>query len=231
MSENTAYTSSGRDGKYLRDMCDGWHFGGEALTDDEVTGIDFDDGGWEVVNIPHTWNIKDAEDGGNDYLRTAFWYRKRLDYDEAFDGKKVYLEFNGSNQKTDLYVNGTHVPYNGGDAFTHKGGYTAFRFDVTDYLVHGQNVLAVRVDNSHDEAVAPISADFNMCGGIYRRVYLVVVDKVHFDLNNNGSSGLFFTTPDVRSMTAPESLGTVIVRTELVNDSDITRVVHGKNCG
>ena len=104
MSENTAYTSSGRDGKYLRDMCDGWHFGGEALTDDEVTGIDFDDGGWEVVNIPHTWNIKDAEDGGNDYLRTAFWYRKRLDYDEAFDGKKVYLEFNGSNQKTDLYV-------------------------------------------------------------------------------------------------------------------------------
>ena len=228
MSENTAYTSSGRDGKYLRDMCDGWHFGGEALTDDEVTGIDFDDGGWEVVNIPHTWNIKDAEDGGNDYLRTAFWYRKRLDYDEAFDGKKVYLEFNGSNQKTDLYVNGTHVPYNGGDAFTHKGGYTAFRFDVTDYLVHGQNVLAVRVDNSHDEAVAPISADFNMCGGIYRRVYLVVVDKVHFDLNNNGSSGLFFTTPDVRSMTAPESLGTVIVRTELVNDSDVTRVVTVK---
>lgn len=228
MAENTVYTSSGRDGKYLRDMCDGWRFGGEALTDDEVTGIDFDDGGWEVVNIPHTWNIKDAEDGGNDYLRTAFWYRRKLDYDEAFDGKKVYLEFNGANQKTDLYVNGAHVPYNGGDAFTHKGGYTAFRFDVTDYLVHGQNVLAVRVDNSHDEAIAPISADFNMCGGIYRRVYLVVVDKVHFDLNNNGSSGLFLTTPDVRNMTAPESLGTVIVRTELVNDSDVTREVTVK---
>ena len=228
MAENTAYTSSGRDGKYLRDMCDGWRFGGEALKDDEVTGIDFDDGGWEVVDIPHTWNIKDAEDGGNDYLRTAFWYRKKLDYDEAFDGKKVYFEFNGANQKTDLYVNGTHVPYNGGDAFTHKGGYTAFRFDVTDYLVHGQNVLAVRVDNSHDEAIAPISADFNMCGGIYRRVYLVVVDKVHFDLNNNGSSGLFLTTPDVRSMTAPESLGTVIVRTELVNDSDVARAVTVK---
>ena len=228
MGENTAYTSSGRDGKYLRDMCDGWRFGGEALTDDEVTGIEFDDGGWDVVNIPHTWNINDAEDGGNDYLRTAFWYRKKLDYDEAFDGKRIYLEFNGANQKTDLYVNGTHVPYNGGDVFTHKGGYTAFRFDVTDYLVHGQNVLAVRVDNSHDEAIAPISADFNMCGGIYRRVYLVVVDKVHFDLNNNGSSGLFLTTPDVRSMTAPDSLGTVIVRTELVNDSDVTRAVTVK---
>lgn len=228
MGENTAYTSSGREGKYLRDMCDGWHFGGEALTDDEVTGIDFDDGGWKIVNIPHTWNIKDAEDGGNDYLRTAFWYRKKLDYDETFDGKKVYLEFNGSNQKTDLYVNGTHVPYNGGDSFTHKGGYTAFRFDVTDYLVHGQNVLAVRVDNSHDEAIAPISADFNMCGGIYRRVFLVVVDKVHFDLDNNGSSGLFLTTPDVRSMTAPESLGTVIARTELVNDSDVVRNVMVK---
>lgn len=228
MSENTAYTSSGRDGKYLRDMCDGWHFGGETLTEDEVTGVAFDDGGWDVVNIPHTWNIMDAEDGGNDYLRTAFWYRKKLDYEEAFDGKKIYLEFNGANQKTDVYVNGTHVPYNGGDRFTHKGGYTAFRYDITDYLVQGQNVLAVRVDNSHDEAIAPISADFNMCGGIYRRVFLVIVDKVHFDLDNNGSSGLFLTTPDVRSMTAPESLGTVNVRTELVNDSDAVRTVMVK---
>lgn len=228
MSENTAYTSSGRTKEYLRDMCDGWRFGGEALKADEVTGIEFDDGGWDVVNIPHTWNIKDAEDGGNDYLRTAFWYRKKLDYDEASDGKKVYLEFNGANQKTDVYVNGAHVPYNGGDRFTHKGGYTAFRYDITDYLVRGQNVLAVRIDNSHDEAIAPISADFNMCGGIYRRVFLVVVDKVHFDLDNNGSSGLFLTTPDVRSKTAPESLGTVKVRTELVNDGNVARTVTVK---
>lgn len=228
MNENTAYTSSGRTKEYLRDMCEGWHFGGETLTEDEVTGVDFDDSGWKVVNIPHTWNIEDAEDGGNDYLRTAFWYRKKLDYEEAFDGKKIYLEFNGANQKTDVYVNGAHVPYNGGDRFTHKGGYTAFRYDITDYLVQGQNVLAVRVDNSSDEAIAPISADFNMCGGIYRRVFLVVVDKVHFDLDNNGSSGLFLTTPDVRSMTAPESLGTVNVRTELVNDSDVVRTVMVK---
>lgn len=220
MNKNTAYTSSGRGSEYLRDMCEGWRFGGEALDASEVTDISYDDSAWELVDIPHTWNIKDAEDGGNDYLRTAFWYRKVLEYDEKFEVKKIFLEFNGANQKTDLYVNGKHVPFNGSDEYTHKGGYTAFRFDITDLLIKGQNILAVRVDNKHDEAIAPISADFNMCGGIYRRVYLVVVDKLHFDLENNGSSGLFLTTPNVRSMTEPENLGTVDIRTTLVNDGD-----------
>ncbi len=220
MNKNTAYTSSGRGSEYLKDMCEGWRFGGEALDALEVTDISYDDSTWELVDVPHTWNIKDAEDGGNDYLRTAFWYRKVLEYDEKFEGNKIFLEFNGVNQKTDLYVNGKHVPYNGGDEYTHKGGYTAFRFDITDLLVRGKNILAVRVDNRHDEAIAPISADFNMCGGIYRRVYLVVVDKLHFDLENNGSSGLFLTTPNVRSMNEPENLGTVDIRTTLVNDGD-----------
>lgn len=220
MYENTAYSSSGRGSEYLMDMCADWRFGGMGADAGSVTGLDYDDSTWETVNVPHTWNIEDAEGGSKDYLRTAFWYRKKLDYDESFSGKKVYLEFNGANQKTDLYVNGEHVRLNGTEEYTHKCGYTAFRFDITDFLVKGQNILAVRVDNTHDEAIAPISADFNMCGGIYRRVYLVVVDKVHFDLENYGSDGLFLTTPDVRSMTAPESLGTLNVRTTLVNDSD-----------
>lgn len=228
MNENTAYTSSGRSSEYLRDMCEGWHFGGEASDASIVTDISYDDSAWKLVDIPHTWNIEDAEDGGNDYLRTAFWYRKILDYSRSFSGKKIYLEFNGVNQKTDLYVNGKHVPYNGGDDYTHKGGYTAFRFDITDFLVKGQNILAVKVDNTHDEAIAPISADFNMCGGIYRRVYLVIADKIHFDLENNGSSGLFLMTPDVRSMTAPDNLGTLSIRTTIVNDGDETKNVTVK---
>lgn len=79
MNENTAYTSSGRSSEYLRDMCEGWHFGGEALDASIVTDISYDDSAWKLVDIPHTWNVKDAEDGGNDYLRTAFWYRKILE--------------------------------------------------------------------------------------------------------------------------------------------------------
>lgn len=228
MKENTAYTSSGRDMEYLKDMCEGWRFGGRKLSEDKAADIDYDDSEWDIVDIPHTWNIKDAEDGGNDYLRTTFWYRKKLEYDKSFSGKNVYLEFNGVNQKTDLYVNGKHVPYNGGDEYTHKGGYTAFRFNVTDFLIKGQNIFAVKVDNTHDEAVAPISADFNMCGGIYRRVYLVITDKLHFDLEDNGSSGLFLTTPDVRSMTAPKNLGIVNIRTTLVNDGDEAKNVTVK---
>ena len=63
-------------------------------------------------------------------------------------------------------MNGTFVG-------NHKGGYSAFTFDVTDYVHAGRNLIAVSVDNSHNPDIAPLSADFTFFGGIYRDVYLV----------------------------------------------------------
>lgn len=211
-------TASGRDEAYVQELDGTWQFGGRELSAEAALSADYS--AWTDVTIPHTWNNIDAEDGGGNYVRTAYWYHKEFMVDADMSEKRVYVEFLGSNTKTDVYVNGKKV----GD--THKGGYTAFRYDITDALKSGVNVMDVRVDNTADQEIAPISGDFNMYGGIYRRVYLVSVNEVHVDLENNGSSGLFLKTGNMRSKEAPEDLGEFTVNTNLVNDGDTPRTVQ-----
>lgn len=210
-------TASGRDDNYAVELDGNWSFGGKTLSADQAVAADHST--WQNVTIPHTWNALDAEDGGGNYERTAYWYHKEFTLDAKFTGKRVYIEFLGANTKTDLYVNGTQV------GPTHKGGYTTFRYDITDALISGSNVIDVRVDNTVDQEIAPISGDFNMYGGIYRRVYLVGVDDVHVDLENNGSSGLFLTTGNMRSKTAPADLGKLNIKADIVNDSNEAKFV------
>ncbi len=223
----TPQTASGRGEEYVAELDGEWQFGGKEM--DEETAIGADRSAWKTVTIPHTWNNVDAEDGGGNYERTSYWYHKEFTPEKKFEGKRIYLEFLGANTKTDLYVNGQKI----GD--THKGGYTAFRYDITDALKDGSNVLDVKVDNTLDQEIAPISADFNMYGGIYRRVYLVAVDAVHVDLKNNGSSGLFLTTGNMRSKEAPADLGKITIKADIVNDSaqektvTVTAAVTGEN--
>lgn len=222
MDLRIAQAACGRGKEYVIELSDEWKFGGK---DENAFLKDYDDSGWETVNLPHTWNILDGADGGSNYLRTAFWYRKSLKLDTPFEGKRIYLEFLGANQQTDLYVNGTHIKLSGDDLYTHQGGYTAFRFDITDSLTIGENTIAVHVDNRKTETTAPISGDFNIYGGIYRRVFLIAVDDVHFDLTDHGSSGLFLTTPNVRSLEKPADFGTLNIRSRLVNDGKTDRTV------
>ena len=222
MEVRLAQTACGRSTEYVMDLSDGWRFGGKG---EDASAEDYDDGLWTHVNLPHTWNKADGADGGNDYVRSTFWYRKDLDIDETFAGKRVYLEFLGANQKTDLYVNGRHIRLCGSSEYTHEGGYTAFRYDLTDELREGRNTIAARVNNERDEKIAPIEADFNMYGGIYRRVYLIVVDSVHIDLSDGGSSGLFLTTPNVRSKERPDDFGTLNIRARIVNKGGESRTI------
>lgn len=210
-------TASGRDEDYAVELDGEWKFGGKELSANAAIAADRT--GWETVTIPHTWNDKDGEDGGNNYLRTAYWYHKEFTLDSNYSGKRVFIEFLGANTKTDLYVNGTKV------GATHKGGYTTFRYDITDAVRIGTNVIDVRVDNTLDQEIAPISGDFNMYGGIYRRVYLVAVDDVHVDLNNNGLSGLFLATGNMRSQTRPADLGQFNIKADIVNDSNVSKTV------
>lgn len=195
----TLHTASGRGSDYVQELGGIWKFGGRMLKAENALQADYSE--WDDVFIPHTWNAVDGEDGGGNYERTSYWYHKEFRLDSELSGKRVYIEFLGVNSKTDLYINGENAGY------THKGGYTAFRFDVTKYVKEGNNVMDVRVDNRADQSIAPISGDFNMYGGIYRRVYLVIVNEVHIDLENNGSSGLFLITGNMRSREIPEDLG------------------------
>ena len=125
-----------------------------------------------TVNVPHTWNANDGQDGGNDYKRMACWYVKTI---ERPKGDCVYLEFRGVNSTADVYVNGVAVAH-------HDGGYSTFRANVTG-ITGEELTIAVRADNTPNETVYPQTADFTFYGGIYRDVYVITVPSDHFDLD------------------------------------------------
>lgn len=139
---------------------------------------------WEKVNLPHTWNGKDGQDGGGDYYRGTCLYAKHFTKAEC-EGECVYLEFEGVNASADVYVNGKAAAH-------HDGGYSTFRVNITD-MIEEENTLIVAVDNSANDEIYPQMADFTFYGGIYRNVNLITVPKTHFDLDHLGSQAIKVT--------------------------------------
>ena len=147
-----------------------------------------------VLDLPHTWNAVDGQDGGNDYWRGTCCYEKKFKKPE-FDAEKelVYLQFHGVNASARVILNGKEV-------CTHDGGYSTFRGDVTG-LLEAENEMLVYVDNSVNTKVYPQKADFTFYGGIYREVELLTVSKAHFDLDYFGGTGMK-VTPEVEGKDA-----------------------------
>ena len=154
----------------------------EQLLNQDWTFV-YHDGTAQTVNIPHTWNAIDGQDGGNDYWRGTCTYSKHFSA-PGFDSQtqRVYLEFRGVNASAKVILNGQAVT-------THHGGYSTFRADVTD-LLQGENLLTVKVDNGVNDRVYPQKADFTFYGGIYRDVKLITVSKDHFDMDYYGGDGI-----------------------------------------
>ncbi len=166
--------------------------------------LSFDDGGWQVVEVPHDWAIAGPFDKNNDiqlttviedgvvtprafYGRTGAlphvgvgWYRKQLDLLPEWQDKRIYLEFDGAMSHARVYVNGQFAgewPY----------GYASFSFDITEFLdVGGNNVVAVRLENK------PMASRWYPGAGIYRHVRMVVTDPVHV-----AHWGTYVTTPGI----------------------------------
>ena len=134
------------------------------------------------VNLPHTWNGIDGQDGGNDYYRGTCMYEKILDKPEFASDERVYLQFHGVNASAKVILNGKEM-------CRHDNGYSTFRMDVTDVLEE-TNELKVMVDNSVNQKVYPQVADFTFYGGIYRDVEWLIVNEKHFDLDYYGGPGI-----------------------------------------
>ena len=150
--------------------------------------------GWErsltenttTVNLPHTWN-SDALSGKPDYYRGLGGYLKAIEIPKSWQGRRLFLRFGGANSVCDLYVNGKH-------AGQHRGGYTAFAWEITRYVNFGsRNILWVQVNNAPDWNLLPLTGDFNIYGGLYRDVELIMTPSTHIALNEHGSSGLYVT--------------------------------------
>ena len=139
-----------------------------------------------AVDLPHTWNNIDGQDGGNDYWRGTCTYKTQFAA-PAFDAnaQQVWLQFEGVNASAAVTLNGSEV-------MSHDGGYSTFRADITALLAEN-NELTVEVDNSKNDRVYPQKADFTFYGGIYRDVSLMVVNKNHIALNYLGGCGVQIT--------------------------------------
>jgi beta-galactosidase len=192
---------------------DNWKFTAADAQNSEKRAVA--DQSWESVNLPHTWNAKDAFDDAPDYRRAASWYRKNLTLDSSLRNKQIFLYFEGANQTADVYVNEKFVG-------RHVGGYTAFAFDVTNFIKYDSaNLIAVKVDNSFNADIAPLTADFTFYGGIYRDVWLIATDDVHLKVTDFASSGVTITTPQVS-----ETSATVNVRGTVENGGANSRKIE-----
>lgn len=139
----------------------------------------------ETINLPHTWNALDGQDGGDDYYRGQGYYTKEFPCPKIEEGEQVYLECKG-------VANSAAVSLNGKEIYTHDGGFSTFRVNMTSELER-QNYLTIIADNSVNDRVYPQKADFTFYGGIYRDVRLLVVPQVHFSLDYYGGNGLKIT--------------------------------------
>ena len=162
----------------------------------------------EIVDIPHTWNNVDAADEVPGYWRGKGLYVKNVMIPESPHSNSFFLHFEGANQITKVKVNGKEVG-------EHIGGYSAFSFDISDFVVAGNNLFEIEVDNSHNADIPPLSADFTFFGGIYRDLSLIITPKVHLSTTHYATSGVYIDTADEDKKTSK-----VRIRTFLSNDSD-----------
>ena len=140
---------------------------------------------WELVNVPHSWNAVDGQDGGADYFRGTCQYAKTFTKAELPVADRYYLEINGANSSADVTLNGKALAH-------HDGGYSTWRVDLTETL-EDENLLVISVDNASNNTVYPQVADFTFYGGLYRNVNLICVSESHFDLDYYGGPGIMVT--------------------------------------
>lgn len=154
------------------------------------------DGLGTAVDLPHTWNAVDGQDGGNDYWRGTCLYEKDFTKPQYAADERIYLEFRGVNASAKAELNGELIG-------THDGGYSTFRWYITDFLAD-ENHLKVWADNSRNDRVYPQKADFTFYDGIYRDVFLIRVNEKHFDMDHFGGPGIKVTARPTEGYTRGE---------------------------
>ena len=166
-----------------------------------------------TVNLPHTWNGIDGQDGGNDYYRGKCTYIKEIAKVNMPQGEEIYLQLDGVNSSAFVYFNSKLV-------CTHNGGYSSFRVKLEN--IKDNNEIKIEADNSPNDFVYPQQADFTFYGGIYRDVTLIGVGENHFDLDYYGAPGIQIT-PIVNGDKAD-----VNVKTYVTGGGEVRVTVNGE---
>jgi Beta-galactosidase/beta-glucuronidase len=140
---------------------------------------------WQRVDLPHTWNAQDALVGKIDYKRGVGNYEKKLFIKPEWQGKRLFLRFEGAYAVSNVFINGKHIG-------EHRGGYGAFIFELTNKVKYNEvNSILVRVNNAEQLDVMPLVGDFNFYGGIYRDVHLLITDPICISPLDYASPGVY----------------------------------------
>lgn len=188
-------TAAAKEGRSVQDLTKGWRFRYGADTPQAAIRPGFDDGQWESVDLPHSWNRIGAYTTqrvlGEGNRQGVGWYRLTFQAPPAQAGQRQYLDFAGVGNIAQVWVNGVSVG-------EHRGAYTRFRFDVTGAWKAGAaNTIVVRADNSKPEPgsssseILPLAGDFFIYGGLYRGVQLITTQGAGFDLLDFGGPGVY----------------------------------------
>jgi len=195
---NMAMPTSVHNGRRGQDFNSGWKFNRGDVSGAQATS--FNDASWSNVTLPHDWSItlafNSSSPGGSNagYLDGGIgWYRKTFMVDQASMGQRLFVQFDGVYQNSEVWINGTSLG-------TRPYGYSTFEYELTQYLTFGAtNVIAVKVNNNQP------NSRFYSGSGIYRNVWLTRLNPVHVAYN-----GVFVSTPSVSTASATVSVATEV---------------------
>jgi hypothetical protein len=210
LSANKKTTTPGKSPRIEKTINSNWTFN-YFPSEEPGKGLEspgYNDLNWPLVSIPHTWStyettgdidpfIKNTSESNDPYWWKGWgWYRKHFIIKEKYSGRKVFIEFEGVQKYCKVWLNGKYL----GD---HKGGYGSFDFDITGFISPGkENILTIAVNNRKNDQynIPPMDIPgFNVYGGIYRDINIVIKDKLHIPMQGSASheGGTFITTPSV----------------------------------
>lgn len=172
------------------------------------------------VDIPHTWNI-DALTGTKLYRRTTADYLHDLYIPAEWKNRRLFLRFYGVQGVADVFVNGEH-------AGEHRGGFTAFTFEITEMVRYDyDNTLHVMVSNNAENDIFPLSSEMNFYGGIYRDVELIVTDRTVIAPDYFGTDGVLVNQHSVSRQKAEASVTLALSSSETAQTCNVKLSVTG----
>ena len=195
-----------------------WLFFRGEIKDDAAQAPAFNDAEWQPVHLPHAPQILALRHPWKPDTEGINWYRKHFQLPLTCQNHKIFIEFEGADQVTDVWVNGAHLSH-------HIGAYLPFMVDITEQVIFGlvENIIAVKVDNRRNRDI-PVYGNWISYGGLYRDVHLIITDRLHITdalfAQKPAGGGVFITYPQVT-----ESLAQINIKTHVLNEYQ-----QPKNC-
>jgi beta-galactosidase len=176
--------------------------------------------GWENVKVPHTWNAEDVLTEGDHCYQGIGWYRSSFDLFPKQKGGRYFIRFEGVCLVADVFVNGIYIG-------RHKGGYSAFCYEITQQVKPGhKNSISVKVDNSMQADVAPSGTYlYPLFGGIYRLVTVFSTNDICISPLDYASSGVYIRPVNVSAKQAEIEVVTLLdydTASKGQNDAEVT---------